>query len=68
MIELVLVYCLAIEPDRCMERREMREEVASPIECTLKAQTTGQKFVVSNPRYRLSGWRCEVDKPREHPV
>ncbi len=68
MIELVLVYCLSNEPDRCMERREVREEVGSPIECALKAQTTGQYYVMTHPRYRLSGWRCEVDRPRENPA
>lgn len=68
MIELVLVYCLSLDVDRCIEPREMREEVATPIECFIKAQTTGQQFVVSNPRYRLSGWRCEVDKPREQRI
>lgn len=65
MIELVLVYCLSAELDRCLEPREHREPVGSPIECALKAQTTAQGFVVSHPRYRLAGWRCEVDKPRE---
>lgn len=68
MIELVLVYCLSNEPDRCVERREVREEVGSPIECALKAQTTGQHYVIEHPRYRLSGWRCEVDRPRESPA
>ena len=68
MIELVLVYCLSTEPDRCMQRREVREEVGSPIECALKAQTTGHNYVTLNPHYRLHGWRCEVDKPRESPA
>jgi len=68
MIELVLVYCLSVEPDRCMERREVREAVGSPIECTLKAQTVAQEWVVAHPRYRLSGWRCEVDRPAERPA
>ncbi len=68
MIELVLVYCLSTAPDRCMERREVREQVGSPIECTMKAQTIAQEYVVEHPRYRLMGWRCEVDKPRENPA
>ncbi len=51
-----------------MERREVREPVGSPIECTLKAQTIAQEYVVEHPRFRLSGWRCEVDKPRETPA
>ena len=68
MIELVLVYCLSTEPDRCVERREVREEVGSALECALKAQTTGHNYVTSHPRFRLSGWRCEVGKPRETPA
>ncbi len=51
-----------------MERREVREPVGSPIECTLKAQAIAQEYVVEHPRFRLSGWRCEVDKPRENPA
>jgi hypothetical protein len=68
MIELVLVYCLSTAPDRCMERREVREPVGSPIECTIKAQAIAQEYVAEHPRFRLSGWRCEVDKPRENPA
>ncbi len=68
MIELVLIYCLSSTPDRCMERREVREPVGSPIECTMKAQTIAQEYVVEHPRFRLQGWRCEVDKPRENPA
>ena len=51
-----------------MERREVREPVGSPIECTLKAQTIAQEYVTEHPKFRLQGWRCEVDKPRENPA
>lgn len=68
MIELVLVYCLANEPDRCQEKREVRQEVGSPIECMLKSQTDAEQWVEAHPRFRLRGWRCEVDHPRESPA
>lgn len=51
-----------------MERREVREAVGSPIECTMKAQTVAEEWVLAHPRYRLAGWRCEVDKPKERPA
>lgn len=68
MVELVLIYCLSNEPDRCLERREVREQVGSPMECTMRAQTIAQEYVVGHPRFRLQGWRCEVDRPRESPA
>ncbi len=68
MIELVLVYCLSDTPDRCMDRREVREPMGSPMECTMRAQTIAQEYVIEHPRFRLQGWRCEVDKPRENPA
>lgn len=68
MIELVLMYCLSSDPNACIQPREVREPMGSPIECTMRAQTLAQQFVIAHPRYRLSGWRCEVDKPREVPA
>lgn len=68
MIELVLMYCLSNSPDQCVQPREVREPMGSPIECAIRAQSLAQQFVVSHPSYRLSGWRCEVDKPREFPA
>ena len=68
MIELVLVYCLAREPGRCEEKREVRQEVSNAIDCMLKSQTDAEQWVHAHPRYRLQGWRCEVDKPREEPA
>ena len=68
MIELVLVYCLSSTLDRCMEPREVREPVGNPIQCAIRAQTIAQEYVAEHPRFRLSGWRCEVDKPQERPA
>lgn len=68
MIELVLVYCLANEPDRCLGQKEVREEVGSPISCAMRAQMVAQDYLHAHPRLRLQGWRCEVDRPRESPA
>ena len=68
MIELVLLYCLSNDTAQCVQPREVREPMGSPMECTMRAQTVAQEYVVMHPRYRLSGWRCEVDKPRESPA
>lgn len=68
MIELVLVYCLASNANQCVEPREVREPMASPIACAMQGQTMAQQFVASHPRFRLQGWRCEVDRPREVPA
>ncbi|HEY0204160.1 MAG TPA: hypothetical protein VGC15_08430 [Acetobacteraceae bacterium] len=68
MIELVLMYCLSSDVAQCVQPREIREPMGSPIECAMRAQTLAQEFVIMHPKYRLSGWRCEVDKPREEPA
>ena len=68
MIELVLVYCLSSEPDRCTERREMLDNVSNPIECIMRAQNMAQAYLATHPAHQLRGWRCERDKPREIPA
>ena len=68
MIELVLVYCLSTAPDRCTEQREQLGANATPLECTMSAQQHAQEYLELNPKYRLSAWRCEVDKPRQQPA
>ena len=67
MIELVLVYCLNASPDRCLERREALVPPANMMSCTIRAQTTAQEYLEMHPLYRLAGFRCEQDKPREIP-
>ena len=68
MIELVLVFCMLNAPDRCMERREPLGQRAGAMECAMNAQAHAQQYVSSHPLYRLRGWRCEVDRPREAPA
>lgn len=66
-MELVLVYCLSTEPDRCTERRENLEE-ASSLECMMRAQNLAQAYLAVHPAHQLRGWRCEKDKPQELPA
>jgi len=68
MIELVLVYCLANDLDRCFEPHEVREPVGSAMACAVEAQPMAREYVASHPRYRLKGWRCEIDHPPEAPA
>jgi len=35
--------------------------------CTLRAQNSAQDYLETHPAYRLAGFRCEQDKPRELP-
>ena len=68
MIDLVLVYCLAAAPDRCLERRQPLDPTANLIQCTMSAQVSAQDYLRSHPAYQLRRWRCEMDKPRESPA
>lgn len=68
MIELVLVYCMVADTQRCMERSELVGRNLSPIECIVKAQEVGQEWINGHPQWRLAGWRCERDKPRQTPA
>lgn len=68
MIELVLMFCLASEPDRCLDPRDLREEVGNPIACMVRAQTLAQEYLQTHRSLRLEGWRCEIDHPRENPA
>ena len=68
MIELVLVYCLLDAPDRCIERREAMNGPSGALQCTISAQEHAQAYLEAHPKYRLAGWRCEVDKPAEKPA
>ncbi len=68
MIELVLVYCLSDTPNRCVERREPMGLNASAFECTMSAQRQALEYVEAHPKYRLTSWRCEVDRPQQQPA
>jgi hypothetical protein len=68
MIELVLIYCLADAPDRCVEKREPVDPGQSATVCIVGAQTYADEYLRSHPDYRLKGWRCEQGKPPESPA
>ncbi len=68
MIELVLIYCLNNTPDRCLERREALVEPVNMMSCTMRAQSVAQEYLEMHPTYRLSRFRCELDKPHESPA
>lgn len=68
MIELVMVYCLSGEPNRCVERRQVMEEPTSVMACTFTAQQAAQQWVAAHPAWRLASFRCERDHPREAPA
>ena len=68
MIELVVVYCLLNQPDRCVERREVMEEPSSLMACTFTAQQAAQRWIAAHPAYHVARFRCERDRPREEPA
>jgi hypothetical protein len=74
MIELVLIYCLGdspqpggAEPDPagCIEKRLPMEDFTNPSACMMGAQQRAQEYLVAHPKWHLSGWRCEVDLPKQ---
>lgn len=58
MIELVLVYCLAGPPARCIEDRPFREESLTAMSCVMLAQQAAAQRGADHPGYRFAGWRC----------
>ncbi len=65
MIELVLVYCLATDPAKCVEQRDPFEDWSSPVECMMQAQIKAQSYLREHPNRVLKKMRCEVDVPRQ---
>ena len=68
MIELVIVYCLATDSARCMEKRVPMEDFPTPAACTMGAQQRAQEYLVAHPKYTLKSWRCEMDVPHQQPA
>lgn len=66
MVQLVLVFCLAVSANTCKEVRPLFEDELTLMGCLTRAQ-----FVATNElaerldlqRYRLARWRCEVAGP-----
>jgi hypothetical protein len=65
MIALVLVYCLVADGSVCMEKRPVLSEELTPEACMMTAQKYAIPFVAEHPQWRLAGWRCEVNVPRQ---
>ena len=73
---LVLLYCLAGTPDRCVERRPLPadDELALPMRCAQTALERSadleERFEVNQlyPGYVLSRWRCEREQDRKIPT
>jgi hypothetical protein len=74
MIELVLIYCLGDSPpsgataadnSSCIEKRLPMEDFSNPNACMMGAQQRAQEYLVAHPKWHLSGWRCEVDLPKQ---
>jgi hypothetical protein len=65
MVQLVLVYCLMSDAKSCVEKRPMTEFPMTAMSCMISAQPMAIDFLREHPRYQLSSFRCEIDKPVE---
>ncbi len=65
VIELVLVYCLAADANKCVEQRDPFEDWSSPVECMMQAQIRAQSYLREHPNRVLKKMRCEVDVPHQ---
>jgi hypothetical protein len=68
MIELVLVYCLISDSHTCIEKRPAFEVEMTPQSCLMDAERYAIDYVEAHPEWRLAGWRCEIDVPRQDPA
>jgi hypothetical protein len=68
MIEMVLVYCMIGDPAQCIEQRPVFEDPLTAMACMMSAQTVAVEYVRDHPNWTLSGWRCEMNKPRSEPT
>ncbi len=68
MLELVLVFCLIDQPDRCIERSEPVPETTSSIACASLGQQFGQDYLSTHPQWRLSTWRCQDARRHQDPA
>ncbi len=65
MIVLVIVYCLASDANRCIEKRLPMENFSTPAGCTMAGQQRAQEYLATHPEYRMKSFRCEMDVPRQ---
>ena len=61
LVQLVLVYCLAAEPSRCVEQRPVPEQHGSGLmACMAGAQPEAARWLVTRPGHILARVRCEM--------
>lgn len=70
LVQLVLVYCLAAEPARCVEQRTLpAEPEAGLAACLVAAQPEAARWLSTHPDYVLSRYRCEMgQRNQERPA
>lgn len=61
LVQLVLVYCLAAEPSRCVEERPVAVEPgAGLMACIAGAQPEAVRWLATHPHHVLARFRCEL--------
>ena len=68
MIALVVVYCLKADPAHCIERRDALTSYDSMAACTSQAEIAARDYLTAHPKWMLTRWRCEMNKPEEAPA
>jgi hypothetical protein len=68
MFELVVIYCLISEPDRCVERRTALEDAVSAFECAMDGQREAIRYLSIHPDWRLSRFTCRPQSKADQPV
>ena len=64
MVQLVMTFCLMVNGGSCVEQRPMLEGL-SPMGCMVSAQPLAAEFVRGHPKFALTSFRCEINKPVE---
>ena len=61
LVQLVLVYCLAAEPSRCVEQRPVPEQPGLGLmACIAGAQPAAARWLADRPDCVLARVRCEM--------
>jgi hypothetical protein len=68
MFELLLVYCLAAEPDRCVEREMPLENAVSSFECAMNGQLEASRYLALHPEWLLRRFSCRPEARHEDAI